>query len=123
MKLQNVSNILLKGSSKGYKAGISQNAKQSIRSGLKEVIQSTRYNHPIEWFAQMLNAKLRGWFTYYGAFTKRATMKVLSYANFLLSKWIMNVYKLSKAKAYEKLYAIQVDTPELFYHWKIGVKY
>src|ERR1035438_1076101 len=100
----------------GYKAGISQKAKQSIRTTIKGVIHSGKSCRSIEWYAQCLNAKLRGWINYYGAFMKQETLNVMQYVNLLLCKWIKSIYRLSIGQAYYKLHEIQAVSPNLFYH-------
>jgi len=106
-----------------FRAGISQQAKSSIRQVIAEVIQPRRYKHSIVWMAEKLNDKLRGWINYYGAFMKWETLEVFSYLNGLLMRWIRNVYKIyGKRKAFRKLKEIQRQVPDLFYHWQLGIR-
>ena len=106
-----------------FRAAIGEQAKSSMRQAMADVVQPSRYKHSIVWMAEKLNAKLRGWLNYYGAFMKWETLNVLQYLNGLLVRWIRNVYKLyGKRKAYGKLRAIQREVPNLFYHWQVGVR-
>ena len=105
-----------------FRAGISNQAKKTIRAAIKEVVQPKRYLHRIEWFAENLNAKIRGWYNYYGAFMREETLDVFTYINDKLVKWIKNVYKRRKKKAYRKLREIQANQPDLFYHWTLGIR-
>ena len=106
-----------------FRAAISQQAKSSIRQAIAEVIEPSRYKHSIVWMAEKLNARLRGWINYYGAFMKWETLEVFSYLNGLLVRWIRNVYKLyGKRKAFRKLREIQRQVPNLFYHWQFGIR-
>lgn len=106
-----------------FRAAIGQQAKSSMRQVIAEVIRPTRYKHSIVWMAEKLNAKIRGWINYYGAFMKWETLEVFSYLNGLLVRWIKNVYKIyGKRKAFRKLREIQRQVPNLFYHWQLGVR-
>lgn len=106
-----------------FRAAIGQQAKSSMRQVITEVIRPTRYKHSIVWMAEKLNAKIRGWINYYGAFMKWETLEVFSYLNGLLVRWIKNVYKIyGKRKAFRKLREIQRQVPNLFYHWQLGVR-
>jgi RNA-directed DNA polymerase len=106
-----------------FRAAISQQAKTSIRQAIAVVIQPSRYKHSIVWMAEKLNAKIRGWLNYYGAFMKWETLEVFSYLNGLLVRWIRNVYKIyGKRKAFRKLKEIQRQIPNLFYHWQFGIR-
>jgi RNA-directed DNA polymerase len=106
-----------------FRAAISQQAKTSIRQAIAEVVRPSRYKHTIAWMAEKLNARLRGWLNYYGAFMKWETLEVFQYLNGLLMRWIKNVYKIyGKRKAFRKLKEIQCQIPNLFYHWQVGVR-
>lgn len=106
-----------------FNADISQSAKISIRGRLKEVLR-TRWSHKsLEWFADVLNPKIRGWMNYYTKFYRYEANQVFSYLNELIRKWIKNTYKIrSKGKLFDKYRLIQTANPEMFYHWKMGVK-
>lgn len=106
-----------------FRAAIGEQAKSSIRQAIAEVVQPSRYKHSIAWMAEKLNAKLRGWLNYYGAFMKWETLDVFRYLNGLLMRWVRNVYKIyGKRKAFGKLRDIQRQVPNLFYHWQVGVR-
>lgn len=106
-----------------FRAAIGEQAKSSIRQAIAEVVQPSRYKHTIAWMAEKLNAKLRGWLAYYGAFMKWETLDVFQYLNGLLMRWIKNVYKIyGTRRAFSKLRDIQRQYPDLFYHWRIGVR-
>ncbi|MBN8788129.1 MAG: hypothetical protein J0I84_13645 [Terrimonas sp.] len=77
----------------------------------------------IEWFAEKLNPKIRGWINYYARFNKHEVLQVFCYLNELLRKWMKNKYKLKSAKAvYVKYKSIQEAQPNLFYHWQLGIR-
>jgi hypothetical protein len=51
-----------------FNAAISQKAKTSIREKLREVLKTRWSNQTLEWFADKLNPKIRGWINYYARF-------------------------------------------------------
>jgi RNA-directed DNA polymerase len=106
-----------------FGADICQNAKTSIRTAIKEVLTTRWSTQQLEWFAQRLNPKIRGWINYYTKFSKYETYEVLRYLNELIRKWMMHKYKIgSKGNLYKKYRQIQTENPEMFYHWKLGIK-
>lgn len=107
-----------------FSADICQNAKTSIRTVLQEVLKTQWSTQHLEWFAAKLNPKIRGWINYYTKFSKSETYHVFSYLNELIRKWIKNKFKIrNKGNLYKKYQQIQTENPELFYHWKLGIKY
>lgn len=107
----------------GFKPTISLTAQKHIRSEIRKVIMPRWSDTVIEKYAVKLNNKTRGWFNYYGVIENYKVKRVLEYANYLLMKWIQNKYRLYKMGAVRKMKMIQKEQPELFYHWKIGVRF
>jgi RNA-directed DNA polymerase len=106
-----------------FSAAISQQAKASIREKLREALPTMWSNQTLEWFAQRLNPKIRGWINYYAKFNKHIAYEVFYYLNKLIVKWVKNKYKLrGKAWLYDKYKTLQSANPDLFYHWRLGVK-
>jgi group II intron reverse transcriptase/maturase len=106
-----------------FNAAISQKAKTSIREKLREVLKTRWSNQTLEWFADKLNPKIRGWINYYARFNGHIAYAVFYYLNELIRRWIKNTYKLrGKAWLYDKYRLIQSASPTLFYHWQLGVK-
>lgn len=104
-------------------AAISNQAKASIRSKLKEVLQVKWNVATLEWFAEKLNPKIRGWVNYYARFGRWKALKVFHYLNELIIQWLKHTYKiLGIRKALLKYRKIQEEKPELFYHWQLGIK-
>ena len=98
-------------------------AKARIVTAIKEVLRVRWSTQTLEWFADKLNPKIRGWLNYYTRFKKDEAHKVFYYLNELIQKWIKNTYKIrSKVELYDKYQLIQTNNPTLFYHWKIGIK-
>ena len=77
----------------------------------------------LEEFAKRLRPKIIGWVNYYAKYGKDETYKVFYSLNILIRKWIKNTYKIrGLAKIFDKYRKIQNANPEMFYHWKLGVK-
>jgi RNA-directed DNA polymerase len=105
-----------------FMAGISNQAKAYIRKRMKEVLITQWSNMTLEWFAEQLNPKIRGWMNYYTLYSKYEVYQVLYYLNALIRSWIKNKYRIiGKAKMYDKYRAIQQAAPDLFYHWRQGI--
>ena len=82
------------------------------------------YEDKMDWFAEKLNPKIRGWINYYTRFNRHEALGVFSYLNELIRKWLKNKYKLRSCKSvYIKYKTIQQENAELFYHWKLGINY
>jgi group II intron reverse transcriptase/maturase len=106
-----------------FSGDICQNAKTSIRAAIKEVLITQWSTQQLEWFADRLNPKIRGWINYYTKFSKYETYKVFNYLNELIRKWMKNKYKIvSKGNLYKKYRQVQTVNPGLFYHWRLGIK-
>jgi hypothetical protein len=77
----------------------------------------------LEKFAARLNPKIRGWINYYTKFNRAIGLDVFYYLNELIRQWIKSTYKIrGKAWLYDKYYTIQSAEPDLFYHWRMGIK-
>jgi RNA-directed DNA polymerase len=106
-----------------FNAAISQQAKTSIRAKLRAVLIARWSNQTLEWFAEKLNPKIRGWVNYYTKFNRTIGLDVFYYLNELIRQWIKQAYKISgKAWLYDKYRTIQAANPDLFYHWRLGIK-
>ena len=106
-----------------FNAAISQQAKTSIRAKLRAVLKTQWSNQTLEWFAEKLNPKIRGWVNYYAKFNRHLALDVFYYLNELIRQWIKNTYKLpGKGRRYTKYQKIQASNPDLFYHWRLGIK-
>ena len=106
-----------------FNAAISQQAKTSIRTKLREVLRTRWSEKTLEWFADKLNPKIRGWVNYYTLFNRYEAYEVFYYLNERIQKWIANKYKIrGTMKVKDKYHRIQIESPEMFYHWKLGIK-
>ena len=106
-----------------FNAAISQQAMTSIRTKLRSMLRYRWSDKPLEWFAEKLNPKTRGWVNYYMKFNRYKAYNVFYYLNDLIQKWIANKYKIrGSRKVKAKYQLIQAANPEMFYHWKLGIR-
>lgn len=105
-----------------FRAGICNQAKTHIRKRLRQILVIRWSNMTLEWFAEKLNPKIRGWINYYTKYSKYEAYQVFYYLNTLIRSWIRNKYRIvGKTEMYDKYRAIQQTAPELFYHWRKGI--
>lgn len=106
-----------------FGAAICQKARTSIKVALREVVKTRWSTQTLEWFAKKLNPKIRGWINYYTKFNRDETFRVFYYLNGLIRKWIRNTYKIrNKGQLFKKYHQILAENPDLFYHWRLGIK-
>jgi RNA-directed DNA polymerase len=106
-----------------FSPAISQMAKTNIRRVLREILKPLISHVKLEKFAERLNPKIRGWINYYAKFNRMIGLDVFYYLNELIRQWIKNTYKIrGKAWLYDKYRTIQSADPDLFYHWRLGIK-
>ena len=106
-----------------FAPAISTKAKASIREAIRKVIPRRWGVQTLEWFAEKLNPKIRGWINYYTKYYRYEALSVFCYLNERIMMWMRNKYKIySKKKLLEKFQRLQAANPELFYHWEKGIK-
>jgi group II intron reverse transcriptase/maturase len=106
-----------------FSAAICQQAKTSIRTKLKSLLRKRWSEKTLEWFADILNPRIRGWMNYYTLYGRYEMYDVFYYLNDRIRKWIANKYKIrASIKVKKKYEAIQVTQPDIFYHWTKGIK-
>ncbi len=106
-----------------FAGAISKASKVVIREGIRAILPPRWSNGTLEGFAEKLNPKIRGWINYYTKYYKNETLNVFHYLNELIRKWIGIKYKLQSQKSiYQKYRLEQAANPNLFYHWKVGIR-
>jgi RNA-directed DNA polymerase len=106
-----------------FSPAISQMARTNIRRVLREMLNPQISHVKLEEFAERLNPKIRGWVNYYTRFNRSIGFNVFYYLNELIRQWIKNTYKLKgNTWLYDKYRTIQSANPDLFYHWRLGIK-
>jgi RNA-directed DNA polymerase len=105
----------------GYLVTISQSAKTKMQEAFRALNLHVRSDLSIEAIAEMINAKLRGWISYYGKYGSRDLWNVFKQLNYRLLKWWKRKHKTrSIYKAIVQLKAEQQNNPHLFAHWQAG---
>ena len=96
---------------------------------IQRTVQSWRLHrrtrHTLSDLAHDINAVVRGWINYYGAFYRSKLSKVLNAINAYLARWAMRKfkkYRTSKLRAWRFLASAARREPALFAHWAAGVK-
>ena len=102
---------------------MSRKSKQRITQGLRKLNFHNKTQRGIQWLAQLLNPKIRGWVQYYGKISRKSLKPVFYYLHHRLIRWVLNKYKSfkgSKIKAAGWLKRVAKSYPNLFYHWGLG---
>ena len=106
-----------------FNGAISNGAKASIRQAIRKVLNPQWSNGTLEAFSKVLNPKIRGWINYYGKFFKERMIRVFNYLDYLLQRWIAHKHRFKvKSKAIAEYKKIKSEMPDLFFHWKFGIK-
>ena len=106
-----------------FSAAISRKAQAAIREAVRMILIPKHTEQELATFAKLLNPKLRGWINYYCIFFRARALRTFRYVNEKIRMWVANKYKLqSKQVIWAKYRTILTEQPELFYHWKLGVK-
>lgn len=106
-----------------FSAAICQQAKTSIRTKMRTLLRKRWSEKTLEWFADILNPRIRGWMNYYTLYGRYEMYDVFYYLNDRIRKWIANKYKIRAGIKVKKKYEIiQVMHPDMFYHWTKGIK-
>lgn len=106
-----------------FRPAISNAALKHIREKVREIVNPRWTTTTIEYYAEELNNRIRGWINYYCKIERWKIGDAFGYINYLLMKWLKNVYRLKGVKeAWQKLKLIQQVSPDMFEHWKFGIK-
>ena len=79
----------------------------------------------LEEIAKQINPVIQGWINYYGKHHSEVLKKALVPVNMRLARWVRDKYKgfrKHKTRAIYRLGDIALANPDLFAHWKWGVK-
>lgn len=104
---------------------ISNKCKVAIREKMRTWQLHRKGGSDLKKLATEINPVLRGWINYYGAFYKAELHGVLQHMNRLLVRWATRKYKRlrrRKVKAIKWMAVISERNPNLFEHWRIGIR-
>ena len=108
-----------------FSPGMSAQAGKAIRLEIRHWKLHLRSDKSLFDLAYMFRAKIQGWINYYGRFYKTAMHQTLRHINRKLSLWAMRKYKKlrhHRRRAEYRLGEIAKKHPNLFPHWKLGVR-
>jgi RNA-directed DNA polymerase len=108
----------------GFNPGVSKTAIKSMRAKTRKLNIRNRSDLSLEDIGRFYNPIIRGWIEYYGKYGKAALDPVLRHINLSLMGWAMRKHKKisGKTKAAIFMKGIANRQPDLFEHWKCGMK-
>lgn len=109
----------------GFNPAVSNKAKKKLLDKLKEKKTLRHTQVEITDLARIINPIVRGWINYFSQYCKSETYYTLYNVNNMLINWVRRKYKRfngSYRKAYRWLGQVAKRDPDLFAHWKIGIK-
>jgi group II intron reverse transcriptase/maturase len=104
---------------------ISSTAAREIWQQIRDWAFSSKTHLQLGDLAELTNAVVRGWETYYGEFYRSECLRVLRHLNHALVRWARRKYKRfhrSRRAAEHWLSGVAHRTPQLFVLWQLGVK-
>ncbi len=107
-----------------FTPAVSKEASQKFRDSIREIRMNNKIVS-IEKLAREMNPVIRGWANYFSKFCSREARRVLDYVNITLVKWCRKKNKRlrgSEGKAFRYLARLAKSKPDLFYHWKMGIR-
>lgn len=103
---------------------ISRDSQKAIRQEIRSWHIQLKNEKSISDLARMFNAKLRGWFQYYGRFYSSEMSSIWRHVDWYLTQWIRRKYKrfaYHKRRARGFLNCLKIGNPVLFFHWRLEV--
>lgn len=108
-----------------FTPAISNKAKKAISQTIRSWRINMRSDKSLVDLAHMFNAYVQGWVNYYGRFYKSAMYPILRHIELFLIQWAMRKYKRFRrhqSRARRWLGGIARRQPNLFVHWRLGLK-
>lgn len=108
-----------------FMPAVSNKSKKKLMDKVRSLKIHRKTRTELENLAEILNPIIRGWINYFDKYYKTATFSTLYRIDDILVKWAVDRYKRfnrSRRKAYHWLGAIAKREPNLFAHWKFGIK-
>lgn len=110
---------------KGYAPAISNKSKKRICEKMRGWKLNQHVHLKLTDIASFINAEVCGWMNYYGKFYGSLLKSFLQHINLKLARWAERKYKRFRRKlnsAYIWLMKVASRKPDMFYHWRHGVK-
>ncbi len=108
-----------------FSPAVSDEARKEIRSEVRHWRLQLRSDKTIRDLARMFNPIVQGWINYYGRYFPSMLMYTLRPLNEYLVRWARRKYKKLRgheARARDFVATVARREPELFAHWRIGVR-
>jgi len=108
-----------------FTPAVSNKACKAMRQTIRHWYLHLKPDKELSDIAKMFNPVLRGWINYYGRFYKSALYTVLRHMNRALIHWARRKYKrlsTHRRRAERWLGKIAERDPNLFVHWRMGIK-
>ena len=108
-----------------FSPAISDKARKTISSTIRSWRIHLCSSKTLEDLARMVNPCLQGWINYYGSFYKSAMCAPLRHMEYYLVRWAIRKYKRFRRNipwASKWLGRIARREPNLFAHWKLGLR-
>ena len=107
----------------GFRPSISMKSQKRILGVIKKLAIHKWVNKDIQFLANALAPKIRGWINYYGKFRLSEMQPVFRALNKRLARWIRNKYRLKTyGHSYGLLKRIIASYPNTFVHWEYGFR-
>jgi RNA-directed DNA polymerase len=108
----------------GFTPAVSKTAGKQFKDKIRDIRMTNKMVTP-ERLAEIMNPVIRGWANYFSQYSAGEARKILDTVNLTLVRWIRfrsKSVKRSYAKAFRQLVSIAKGSPELFYHWQMGIR-
>jgi RNA-directed DNA polymerase len=104
----------------GFMPAMSQKARTAVGRTIRAWHLNRRTGKDLSSLARVLNAQIRGWINYYGAFYRSELYSLAMRINEHLVRWAMQKFKRLRGnptRAWEWVDAVRQHQPDLFAHW------
>ena len=105
-----------------FSPAMSPKAKKAIGKQIRDWHLNRRSATDLAGLARAINARIRGWFNYYGAFYRSELYAIAARIDEHLVRWAMQKFKRLRGqptKAWRWLDAARQREPQLFAHWHL----
>jgi RNA-directed DNA polymerase len=108
-----------------FSPAVSNAAGKEMRQKSRRWNLQLRSDKSLEDLSRIFSPIIRGWINYYGSFYKSALYPTLHHLNTILVRWAMRKFKRLKGHQTKAVYwlgRIAKRQPDLFPHWKMGIR-
>jgi len=108
-----------------FTPAVSNDASKAIRKEIRGWRLHRRSDQTLADLARMVNTIVRGWMNYYGRFYRSGLHPTLRHINDYLVRWARRKYKRLRrypTRAWQFLANVARREPELFAHWRWGLR-